>query len=252
MAINSLSFFNWRLRAVLTVGWLACTALDEVRVWHLNAPGAIGALSALFCTRLTLVKLGWIRRSVCSRVSEDAARIWTPTNPLIFRLRARCPPEPDKFPRSRIDRVSRRWQAGGMPVSEKPPGASLPFPVMDSSSPYGPKGGDCPWCGASPVHEPNSMAILNGGALMMSVDRQCGQMDPRLDGFLSLIWHGAHDGGRGEWRDCGAEVRIADNCPGGQFEIYFCSTSCLRAFLNDCVDRLERVRSENPPSSTAR
>ena len=34
-------------------------------------------------------------------------------------------------------------------------------------------------------------------------------------------------------------VHVADNCRGGQFDVYFCSTDCLRAFLNSCVDALE-------------
>jgi hypothetical protein len=88
------------------------------------------------------------------------------------------------------------------------------------------------------------MAILNGGALIMSDDRESGSMDPRLDGFLSLIWHGAHDGGDGKHRGVFKMLRVADNCEGGQFEIYFCSTSCLRAYLNYCVDTLEMMVEE--------
>lgn len=122
-------------------------------------------------------------------------------------------------------------------------GRKLLFPTMNDKFPYYPTDGVCPWCGVGRVNEPNSMAILNGGALMMSEDRTCGGMDARLDGFLSLIWHGAHGGGEGEFSERGGMVRIADDCPGGQFEIYFCSTDCLRAYLNHCVDRLEENRN---------
>jgi hypothetical protein len=140
------------------------------------------------------------------------------------------------------------------PMVESPrttptPGASLEFPVMDGPTPYAPRGRECPWCGLAPVHEPNSMAIINGGALLMSEDRLIGGMDPRLDGFLSLIWHGAHEGGHGQWRDRCSMVRVADGCRGGQFEMYFCSTGCLRGFLNDCVDRLEARREEDHTAS---
>lgn len=79
----------------------------------------------------------------------------------------------------------------------------------------------------------------------MSDDRVSGGVDPRLDGFLSMVWHGAHEGGHGEWRNLSSMVRVADNCRGGQFEMYFCSTDCLRGFLNDCVDRLESRRKED-------
>ena len=115
----------------------------------------------------------------------------------------------------------------------------LAFPVMSKGSPYFPTDGRCPWCNNNSVNEPHSMAILNGGALMMNADRTCGEMDDRLDGFLSLIWHGAHGSGTGIFPGKGAMVRVADNCAGGQFEMYFCSTDCLRGFLNHCVDKLE-------------
>lgn len=127
-------------------------------------------------------------------------------------------------------------------------GKNAGFPVMNSETPYAPRESTCPWCGLLPIHEPNSMAILNGGAMMMNEDRTCGGMDQRLDGFLSLLWHGAHGSGQGLWRDRCDMVRVADNCSGGQFEIYFCSTACLRSFLNDCVDRLERARETPRPT----
>jgi hypothetical protein len=85
------------------------------------------------------------------------------------------------------------------------------------------------------------MAILNGGGLLMSEDRESGSMDPRMDGFLSMTWHGAHGDGEGENRNVFSSLRLADDCRGGQFEIYFCSTECLRAYLNYCVDELERM-----------
>lgn len=51
-------------------------------------------------------------------------------------------------------------------------------------------------------------------------------------GFLSMVWH-ADDIGVCSF------MRVADWTPGGQFEFYFCSTKCLRAFFNACVDGLE-------------
>jgi hypothetical protein len=119
------------------------------------------------------------------------------------------------------------------------------FPHMNKTDPYFPKDKICPWCLSQKVHEPNSMAILNGGALLMSEDRESGGMDPRLDGFLSLIWHGAHGVGEGAHRGVFKMLRMADNCRGGQFEIYFCSTQCLRAYLNYSVDELEKMIGES-------
>ena len=59
---------------------------------------------------------------------------------------------------------------------------------------------------------------------------------PDLEGFLSFGYHGKHNGKPGAY----AVVPIAENVPIGQFEYYFCSTSCLRKFLNAGVDELER------------
>lgn len=39
-------------------------------------------------------------------------------------------------------------------------------------------------------------------------------------------------------------VDIAANAPWGQFELYFCSTACTRAFFNGLVDELERQLKE--------
>ena len=57
---------------------------------------------------------------------------------------------------------------------------------------------------------------------------------------LRLIWHGAHDGGTGRDPGIEASVDIVEDTRGGQADLYFCSTGCLRQFLNECVDELER------------
>ncbi len=66
-----------------------------------------------------------------------------------------------------------------------------------------------------------------------------GGSDKNMDGFLSLIWHGAHDDGEGKDREWHVIVEIARDVRGGQYNIYFCSTKCLRSYLNFCVDELE-------------
>jgi len=83
------------------------------------------------------------------------------------------------------------------------------------------------------------MAVLTGGALFMDRKRRNGAMHNQMDGFLDILWHGAHDNGEGDDRDIATSVYLANDCRGGQFEIYFCSTACLRAFLNAWVDALE-------------
>jgi len=153
--------------------------------------------------------------------------------------------------RRKVDAGELKWQSEVVGEAKNKSRDQLEFPVMNEKTPYVPVAPMCPVCGLEPIHEPNSMAILNGGALLMSEDRQSGGMDDRLDGFLSFIWHGAHSGGLGQHRERFATVRVADNCRGGQYEMYFCSTECLRSFLNRCVDALEAARSEPPPARPA-
>lgn len=98
----------------------------------------------------------------------------------------------------------------------------------------------CPWCKKNKVLEPHSMAILIGGALLMDRSNDSGRMSDDLDGFLTLTWHGAHEKGEGKDREIYASVDLAENTRGGQFEVYFCSTDCLRSYLNFCVDELEK------------
>ena len=89
------------------------------------------------------------------------------------------------------------------------------------------------------------MAMINLGAMLMT-DRKkgAGSMSEDLDGFMRLIWHGAHDGAVGRDANLDAHVDIVEDVRGGQADLYFCSTTCLRSFLNACVDDLERKVAE--------
>ena len=88
------------------------------------------------------------------------------------------------------------------------------------------------------------MAILVGGALeKLGDDHFVTSNGDRIAGFLSLTWHGAHDDGEGEFREQDHFIDIVDKAPDGQFHLSFCSTSCLRAFLNNAVDELEKKLS---------
>jgi hypothetical protein len=121
----------------------------------------------------------------------------------------------------------------------------MKFPLLKGKSKY-PTKNNCAWCKRSKVCEPHSFAVLDGGALLINRRTGDGGPDDRLDGFFDLTWHGAHkdEGGKGEYSDIIARVGIAKDVRGGQFEIYFCSTKCLREFLNHAVDKLEEKRSK--------
>jgi hypothetical protein len=95
--------------------------------------------------------------------------------------------------------------------------------------------GECPICHTKNVGEPHGFAWLSGGALRR-VSRNVAMPASDLLGFLALGYHGAHDAKRSH---PSAHLYIADDVPIGQFEYYFCTTKCLRRFLNMCVDEVE-------------
>jgi len=124
--------------------------------------------------------------------------------------------------------------------------SGLTFPVAGDDSIFFPKEALCPMCKSAKVNEPHSMAIVNLGALLMTNRAKGnGSMSDKLEGFLSFIWHGAHDGGTGEDSDISAYLNIVENVRGGQADLYFCSTNCLRTFFNACVDELENRIAAN-------
>ena len=95
------------------------------------------------------------------------------------------------------------------------------------------------------------MAILNAGALLKT-GKDGYEIATDARAFMTLLWHGAHDGGRGKLAEIYASVDIADAVANGQFDLYFCSTSCLRGFLNYCVDMLEkRIRANRSKKNRA-
>jgi len=122
----------------------------------------------------------------------------------------------------------------------------MKFPILSGRHTAHPNKPLCPQCKKRKVLEPHSMAIFDGGALFMNRKKRYGGLHDQMDGFVSITWHGAHDTGLGADRDIFTSVDAALDCRGGQFEIYFCSTACLRAFFNSWVDALEaQIEREN-------
>ena len=115
----------------------------------------------------------------------------------------------------------------------------MKLPLVKGRQLFCPRRPLCPVCKKSKILEPHSFAVLTGGALIMDRRRRNGRMDDALDGFLDLVWHGSHDGGEGIHPETSARVTIADSVRGGQFDIYVCSTRCLRKLFDEWVDRLE-------------
>jgi endogenous inhibitor of DNA gyrase (YacG/DUF329 family) len=107
----------------------------------------------------------------------------------------------------------------------------------------------CPICKKRKVLEPHSMAIFSGGSIYTGNKQG---IPDNLEGYTSLIWHGAHDTGIGKDRDIFTRVDFARDTDGGQFEVYFCSTKCMRTFFNQWVDALEtKVKKEKKLTRSA-
>jgi hypothetical protein len=115
----------------------------------------------------------------------------------------------------------------------------IKLPVVQKQRVVFPDKPICPWCRKQKVYEPHSMAILNAGA-MRQVGKEQYEMATDTAAFLSLTWHGAHSGGQGQLPEVYTSVEVAAQVASGQFDLYFCSTGCLRGFLNYCVDVLEQ------------
>jgi len=119
------------------------------------------------------------------------------------------------------------------------------LPVVKGKQSDYPNNFICPCCKENKVGEPHSMAILSGGALSQQDKRWYERRwyagaTKGLLGFLHFTWHGAHDGGEGEYRETGVGINIAHNVEGGTFNLHFCSFPCMREFINSCLDKFER------------
>jgi len=120
----------------------------------------------------------------------------------------------------------------------------LNFPILRDDATSYPKEALCPWCKKQKVLEPHSFAVIGGGALLKSEDDVYGPSN-EMEGFLHFSWHGAHDGGQGKDSEATGHTEIVKDVIGGQFDLYFCSTDCLRSFLNACIDDLEQKIKES-------
>jgi len=134
------------------------------------------------------------------------------------------------------------------------PKNKISFPVIKGKTTHFPDKPLCPICEKNKVLEPHSMAILTACASLMDRKKKCSIHDSRIDALelgFDLTWHGAHDAGQGDDRDMYETLYIFKDTQGGQGELYFCSTQCLRTFLNACVDKLEdkikRARKKQKP-----
>lgn len=114
----------------------------------------------------------------------------------------------------------------------------------------------CPVCREAKVLESHTFIVVSGGAYLMDRKKDWGGPSDKVDGYLYLTWHGAHDGGERPYRERGYSLRIADGVRGGQFDIYVCSPKCLRKMFREWIRQLEagmrfRTMVQRPSKQTA-
>jgi len=113
----------------------------------------------------------------------------------------------------------------------------IEFPVVsddDSVFPRNISDSVCPVCHKRKLGEGNETAYIHGGALLLEESSdgvEKANLTESLEGFLFFDWNGSNN--------ASADFELALNVKKGQFSINFCSTTCLRKFLNSCVDKLE-------------
>lgn len=117
--------------------------------------------------------------------------------------------------------------------------ANISFPILSNKQGIFPEASTCSLCNKEKVAEPHSFAVLSGGALLMEPAGDTGGPDDNMEGYLSILWHGVHGEGEGEHQEIYKKIDVVEDLVSGQFDIYFCSTKCLRGFLNEMVDKLE-------------
>jgi hypothetical protein len=106
-----------------------------------------------------------------------------------------------------------------------------PYPLLAGDDVTRPQCATCKGrCG-----EPGEFLVLEAGAILHADDtRQDGGPDDLMSAYLALVKHGAEPAGPY------VRLDLVRDLTGGQADLLFCSGPCLRQFLNDAVDELER------------
>lgn len=119
------------------------------------------------------------------------------------------------------------------------------FPIItEHTRPVYPQGNICPICGKNKIYDPNTFIVINGGAMKI-VNDDFKELSFDLAGFFSIHFFGAHDNGTGEYAGKYASVDVVKDSGGGQFDIHFCSITCLEAFFARIVHALRDKIEEN-------
>ena len=106
------------------------------------------------------------------------------------------------------------------------------FPALSNDDIARPQ---CVVCGIR-CGEPGTFLALEAGALLhVDATRQDGGPHDLMSAYLALVNHGTEPDGPY------VRLDIVNDLKGGQADLLFCSSECLRAFLNSAVDELEHL-----------
>jgi len=108
---------------------------------------------------------------------------------------------------------------------------NMEYPIIKDSDAHYPIDGTCTYC-KKPTK--GNFVALNGGALLKIPGTNMAAPDDNLISTFSLLDHGVTNSGK--------PLLVCRNEAFGQYELYFCSTSCLRSFFNALVDDFEALK----------
>lgn len=113
----------------------------------------------------------------------------------------------------------------------------MKYPLNNENNIY-PEDSICPICKNKRIFEPHNFIVLEGGALFIN-DSGDSVLNESMKGFLCLLWHGCHNINNDSEIKANLNLEVIKNSKLGQFSLYFCSTKCLRVFLNNLIDDFE-------------
>ena len=90
----------------------------------------------------------------------------------------------------------------------------------------------CPTCGGDTTAN-GDIFSLQGGAHLVA-DPVKGRPSGRLSGYLMTVMQQSRNG-----ETVNSQNMIVDDVSAGQFNIFFCTPTCMREHLNAIVDQLE-------------
>jgi len=125
----------------------------------------------------------------------------------------------------------------------------MKMPLISKNESCYPNEPICPICKKNKVFEPHTFVAINGGALRIGKSGNS-ISHKNMYGYLHLTWHGHHyQDINDEVKDTFFNLEIVNDSKQGEYELYFCSTRCLREFFNRIVDLFEEKISETVKES---